>query len=297
MPRAARTKTNNSVFHIMIHSLSEINLFNDSEDKDVYLSLIKKAKTKFHFKVYAFCLMNTHAHLVFDSFGSDISKVMHYINLCYSIYYNNKYSRSGPVFRDRFKSKIIDSYKYLINVCAYIHANPKDLLKSQDSLLDYPYNSLIDYIKGCNRFEILDSAFIISLLGLNHSPNRKQYYHHISQTLDTSTIKDIEFPLYDSEPTNNKFIPRIHDPEIILQYVSTQLNQSTKCAFYKYSSSATSFRALTCFMLHAFCNMSHLEICVFIGNISRSRVASLIAKGMSLTYDMPIIENFISINS
>ncbi|MDA3732238.1 transposase [Niameybacter massiliensis] len=297
MPRVARIKTNDSVFHIMLHSLSEINLFNDSEDKEMYLALIKKAKTKFHFKVYAFCLMTTHAHLVIDSFGSDISKVMHYINLCYSIYYNNKYSRSGPVFRDRFKSKIVNSYKYLVNVCAYIHANPKDLLKSQDTLLDYPYNSLIDYIKGCNRFKILDSAFLISLLALNHRTNRKQYYHYISRTLDTSIIKDTDFPLYTSEPTNSKFIPRIHDPEMILQYVSTQLNQPSQCIFYKYSSSATSLRALTCFMLHAFCNMSHLEICAFIGNISRSRVSSLIAKGMSLTYDMPIIENFISINS
>ncbi|MEF9959352.1 MAG: transposase [Niameybacter sp.] len=297
MPRVARIKTNNSTFHVMLHSLCEINLFNNSEDKDVYLALIKKAKTKFNFKVYAFCLMNTHAHLVIDSFGSDISKVMHYINLCYSIYYNNKYHRSGPVFRDRFKSRIVDSYKYLINVCAYIHANPKDLLKSNQGLLEYSYNSLIDYLKGCNRFKVLDSAFLTSLLGLNYPQNRKQYYACINHTIDTHTIKEVELPTYMSESVNNKFIPRIHSPELILNFVSNQLNQPSKYVFTKYASSYTPLRALTCFMLHSFCNMSHLDICAFLGNISRSRVSSLITKGLSLTYDMPIIENFISINS
>lgn len=297
MPRVARIKTNNSVFHIMLHSLCEINLFNDSEDKDVYLALIKKAKSKFHFKLYAFCLMNTHAHLVIDSFGSDISKVMHYINLCYSIYYNNKYGRSGPVFRDRFKSKIIDSYRYLSNVCAYIHANPKDLLKAKQSLLDYPYNSLIDYMKGCNRFKVLDLAFLSGLMGFNNRSNKKKYFCSISRTIDTNIIKEVELPTYMSEPTNKEFIPRIHSPQLIVEFVATQLQLPSRYLFAKYSSSYTSLRALTCFMLHAFCNMSHLDICSFIGNISRARVASLISHGLSLTYDMPIIEDFISINS
>lgn len=297
MPRVARVKTNNSVFHIMLHSLNEINLYNDSEDKDVYLALIKKAKTKFRFKLYAFCLMNTHAHLVIDCFGSDISKVMHYINLCYSIYYNNKYNRTGPVFRDRFKSKIIDSYKYLSNVCAYIHANPNDLLRPKESLLDYPYNSLIDYIKGCNRFKVLDSAFLIGLMGFNNSSNKKKYLCYLGQALDPNTIKEVELPTYMSEPSTDKFIPRIHSPELIIEFVATQIGLPSKYIYSKYSSSHTSLRALTCFMLHAFCNMSHLDICHLLGNISRSRVSSLISHGLSLTYDMPIIENFISINS
>lgn len=297
MPRVARIKTNDSVFHIMLHSLNEINLYNDTEDKDVYLALIKKAKTKFRFKLYAFCLMNTHAHLVIDCFGSDISKVMHYINLCYSIYYNNKYNRSGPVFRDRFKSKIIDSYKYLYNVCAYIHANPKDLLRPKESLLDYPYNSLIDYMKGCNRFKVLDSSFLMGLMGFNNVSNKKKYFSYLSHTLDLNTIKEVELPNYASEPSTDKFIPRIHSAQLIIEFVANQLGLPSQSIYYKYSSSHTKLRALTCFMLHAFCNMSHLDICFLLGNISRSRVSSLISHGLSLTYDMPIIENFISINS
>lgn len=298
MPRVARIKTSNSMLHIMVHSISEIQLFNDCEDKETYLALIKKAKGKYSFKLYAFCLMNTHAHLVIDCFGSDISKVMHYINLCYSIHYNNKYSRRGPVFQDRFKSKIIDSYKYLINVCTYIHANPKDLLTKDVSLMDYPYNSLIDYIKGCNRFKIVDGYFLISLLGLNHKANKKQYYCLIREDIDTSTIKEVEIPLYMSQSQDIKtYIPRLLSPDLIINYVAHQLNLPAKCIYMKYSSKYTNLRALTCFMLHAFANLSHRAITALLGNISQSRISSLIAYGQSLSETMPIIENFILANT
>ena len=298
MPRVARIKTSNSMFHIMVHSISEIQLFNDCEDKETYLALIRKAKSKYGFKLYAFSLMNTHAHFIMDCFGSDISKVMHYINLCYSIHYNNKYSRRGPVFQDRFKSKIIDSYKYLINVCTYIHANPKDLLTQDIGLMDYPYNSLIDYMKGCNRFKIVDGYFLTSLLGLNHKANKIQYYHLISQDIDTSTINDVEIPLYTSQSQDTKtYIPRLSSPDLIINYVAHQLDLPAKCIYMKYSPKYTNLRALVCFMLHAFSNLSHRDIGTLLGNISQSRISSLIAYGQSLADTTLIIENFILANT
>ena len=298
MPRVARIKTNNSMFHIMIHSISEIQLFNDEEDKDIYLALIKKAKVKFNFNLYGFCLMDTHAHLVIDCFGSDISKVMHYMNLCYSIHYNNKYNRHGPVFQDRFKSRIIDSYKYLINVCTYIHANPKDLLPQNSTLMDYSYNSLIDYMQGCNRFKILDSYFLISLLGLNEVINKKQYYRLISKDIDTSMIKEVEIPFYMSESSTYKsYIPRLLSPEFIINYVAHWLNLSTKYIYMKYSHQYTPLRALTCFMLQAFSNLSHKAIGDLLGNLSLSRVSSLITQGAYLTTTNSIVENFLQLNT
>lgn len=298
MPRVARIKTNNSMFHIMIHSISEIQLFNDTEDKEIYLSLIKKAKAKFNFKLYAFALMNTHAHLVIDCFGSDISKVMHYLNLCYSIHYNNKYNRRGPVFQDRFKSKIIDSTKYLINVCSYIHANPKDLLGKDNKLINYPYNSLIDYMQGCNRFKILDSSFLVTLLGLNQTINKKQYYSFISHDIDTSIIKDVEIPFYMSQSnTTRTYIPRLLSPDLIINYVAHYLNVSPKYIYMKYSHEYTTLRALTCFMLHAFSNLSHKAISKLLGNISISRISSLINHGVYLASYISIIEDFIHLNA
>lgn len=42
MPRIARQKANDAIFHVMARSISEVELFKDREDKLKYLSLIKK---------------------------------------------------------------------------------------------------------------------------------------------------------------------------------------------------------------------------------------------------------------
>ncbi|WP_243108609.1 hypothetical protein [Clostridium rectalis] len=41
MPRCARMKSNDSIFHIMIRSISELLLFKNNNDKDTYLSFMK----------------------------------------------------------------------------------------------------------------------------------------------------------------------------------------------------------------------------------------------------------------
>jgi len=101
MPREAREKSPNSMFHIMSRSISEVDLFRDNDDKNKYLSFLKRYKETFAIKVYAYCLMDNHSHLVIDVNGADISKVFHGVNLRYAIYYNKNmggtdtYSRAG----------------------------------------------------------------------------------------------------------------------------------------------------------------------------------------------------------
>lgn len=48
MPRAARKKSAESMYHIMSRSISEIDLFRDDEDKAKYLYLLKERKTAQH---------------------------------------------------------------------------------------------------------------------------------------------------------------------------------------------------------------------------------------------------------
>ena len=82
----------------MCKSISEVDLYRDFEDKEKYLSLMKKYKKLYNVKIYGYCLMDNHAHLLVDANGADISKVMHGINFSYAMYYNKKYQREGSSF-------------------------------------------------------------------------------------------------------------------------------------------------------------------------------------------------------
>jgi hypothetical protein len=54
MPRVARKKSPDSIYHIMSKSISEINLFKDDDDKKKYLELLKRYQDIFYFKIYAY---------------------------------------------------------------------------------------------------------------------------------------------------------------------------------------------------------------------------------------------------
>jgi putative transposase len=126
MPRIARAKSHESIYHIMCRSISEFNLFRDDDDKNHYLDLLKRYCSRFHCSVFAYCLMDTHLHLHLDPQGFDVSRFMHGVNLSYAVYYNLKHKRHGHVFQGRFESKVTASDKYNLAVSAYIHNNAKD---------------------------------------------------------------------------------------------------------------------------------------------------------------------------
>jgi REP element-mobilizing transposase RayT len=137
MPRTAREKTSDSVFHIMCRSLDEVDLFKEDADKVIYLKYVKHYMGIFKFKLYSYCLMDNHVHMMIDANGADISMIMHGINYSYVMYFNRKHGRRGHLLEDRFRSKIVNSDGYLIGLSAYIHYNPikkKDMRRTRKSI-------------------------------------------------------------------------------------------------------------------------------------------------------------------
>jgi len=75
--------------------------------------------------IVCFCLMDNHFHfLLHESFAGGISKFMQRLGTAYTLYFNEKYERSGALFQGRYKSKEIDDENYLMGVVDYIHCNP-----------------------------------------------------------------------------------------------------------------------------------------------------------------------------
>ena len=124
MPRCARVKEKDAIYHVMVKSITEIPLFKKDDDKNEYLNLMKKYQTIYGFKVYAYCIMSNHAHFIIDPRGADISKIMHGLNFKYAQTFNKNNKRNGHLFQDRFKSKIVKTDRYLLILSAYIHNNP-----------------------------------------------------------------------------------------------------------------------------------------------------------------------------
>ncbi|MBF8984515.1 transposase [Lutibacter sp. B2] len=294
MPRIARIKSVDSIYHIMIRSISEIDLFKENSDRLKYFSLIKKYQNKYKFKLYAYCLLDNHGHLMIDINGADISKIMHCINFCYAQYYNRKYKRHGPVFQDRFKSKIIDTDEYLIMLSAYIHNNPKDISKFKGRVEKYPFSSLKEYIHRTNEYEILDKGFLEDVLKLQNEKNLKNYLELVNKCESQDDPLDIEFETKEYEyRSDRQILLREHKPHKIINHVAKFLKMNKEYIYLKHSRKSTKLRALSSFLMMCFCNMTAKEICKVLGNITSGRVSNLSLIGVGLYVEDENIRSFV----
>jgi len=79
----------------MSRSIPELNLFNQDEDMEYYLSLMATASQVYRVTIIAYCLMDNHVHLLVHPNGCDIGKFMKNINNPYAKYYSRTYDRVG----------------------------------------------------------------------------------------------------------------------------------------------------------------------------------------------------------
>lgn len=92
-----------------------------------------------------------------------ISKFMHVLHNSYAHYFNKKYKRSGHVFQDRYKQRIVEDDAYIMWLSAYINGNAQ-IHKIVENAKDWPYSSYLDYIGKrngtiCNNKEIIQVYF------------------------------------------------------------------------------------------------------------------------------------------
>lgn len=300
MPRMARKKQEDAIYHIMARSISEVQLFKSDDDKKMYLSLIKQCQKLFNFIVYAYCLMDNHVHLIIDCNGADISKIMHSINFKYARYYNAVHNRHGHLFQDRFKSKIVTDDRYLIALSAYIHNNPLDIEEYANKPEDYYFSSLGIYL-GLRKDElnIVDKDYILSFFDRDKNKSKERYLRLImrarSETMENITIEETEFCNEKSEyRSERKILVRNFSTDDILQYV-VEIFKMKKSMFYlKYKKNITQAKGLLVLLLRNLCNVSCKDICNMLGNITSSRVSKLSSIGMDLINTDKNYENVIN---
>ncbi len=176
MARTVRTRGESVYHHIVIRGNNRNNVFQKEIDKESYLEIIKKVKMVEGFKLYAYCIMHNHIHLIINVKGNDLSTIMKRVNVSYAMLYNRRKKQVGHVFQERFKSENIEDDKYLLGALRYIHNNPvKAKMVSRAS--GYKWSSFNDYI---NQYrEVVDIRDIIELFGAENLADKFEHFHKI----------------------------------------------------------------------------------------------------------------------
>lgn len=154
MPRRPRQYSGTGIYHVMLRGINRQDLFEDREDYTRILSCMQQMLEQYDEQgnrqpplctFYAYCLMSNHVHLLLRTNGETIGKTIKPLAVTYAMYYNGKYSRSGHVFQDRFKSEPVNDMAYFVTLLRYIHQNPTKA-GIVDKVADYQWSSWQEYM-------------------------------------------------------------------------------------------------------------------------------------------------------
>jgi REP element-mobilizing transposase RayT len=124
MPRSHRD-TAAGIFHVYTHSVWAADaLFRDDVDRMVFLREVVRARGKVEWDCLAFCLMDTHYHLMLEVDDGAMPRGMHLLNFRYAEQFNGRHSMRGHVMGARYDSVRIEDDEHLRNAFRYVVMNP-----------------------------------------------------------------------------------------------------------------------------------------------------------------------------
>ena len=97
----------------------------DDLSQEMFVRVLQDARRRFPIRLYNYCLMTNHVHLLFRVEHEDtLSKTMHWISTIFSHRFNRWRGRVGHLWQGRFRSTIIEESTYFFRCMAYVDLNP-----------------------------------------------------------------------------------------------------------------------------------------------------------------------------
>lgn len=194
MPSRNRIKeyVPDSYYHIYNRGVNKRSIFLDPQDYAVFLNLLKRyldtQPTKDYkgreydwlynqLELLAFCLMPNHFHLfIYQQEPTAMTRLLRGVCTSYSMYFNKRNGRIGPLFHGRFKASRIQRDEYLQHISRYMHLNPTNYK-------DWEFSSLPYYL-GTKRAGWVRPERILDLFNKDEYPEFVSDYSSHKRELD-----------------------------------------------------------------------------------------------------------------
>ena len=124
MARNLRVEFEGAIHHVTVRGNNRRNLFVDDKDRVRFLDRLAEEVEIHGVRLYLFCLMSNHVHLVVETPKANVGRFMHGLQTGYAVYFNLRHNESGHLTDTRFGSKLVEGDEYLLQLSRYVHLNP-----------------------------------------------------------------------------------------------------------------------------------------------------------------------------
>ena len=163
MARRPRVFAPGLLYHVIVRGNQRRKTFRSDVDYKAYLDRLEKYRAQCQVRIYAYCLMPNHVHLLVETGDMPLAKFMQGVQQSYTQYFNLRYREVGHLFRGRYKAIICERDKYLLALVRYIHLNGVRA-KLAGRPEQYRYSGHRAYLRK-DIDKIVDTTPILELLG------------------------------------------------------------------------------------------------------------------------------------
>jgi putative transposase len=200
MARPLRVDYEGAIYHVTIRGNDRRNIFLDDRDRQRFLDRLGGCVEAHEIRLYMFCLMSNHVHLMVETPVGNLSEFMHRLQTAYSVYFNLRHSRSGHLFQGRFGARVVRGETYILRLARYIHLTPVftraakklDLRERIDMLRRYRWSSYRGYIGRAAPLEFVDYAPMLAMTKADTKAKRPAEYRKFVEAGIAESDRDLE---------------------------------------------------------------------------------------------------------
>lgn len=293
MARPLRIEYPGALYHVISRGSEKKEIFKDNRDRVKYLELLEECCERFGIFLYCYVLMSNHYHLLLETPQGDLSKVMHWLNVCYVSYFNYRHKRSGPLLQGRYKAILVDKELYLLELTRYIHLNPYRAGMVKDPA-DYRWSTYRAYLGAAKRVKWVDFPSILSRFSNEEVTARRKYLDYVNQGIEEDTMDPMhnlhgQVILGDKAFINSikamldqqtispeiserkKFVQNL-EPEQIISAVEQTLFVDRQYLLFK-GNKKNAARKVTLYMIKKYTSLDNQEIALLFGDIHYTTIA------------------------
>jgi putative transposase len=161
--RKARLTYKGAYHHVMSRGHGGDKILLDETAKTCFLDILERRSASQKIRVFTYCIMDNHYHLVLQNSSGRLSEFMKQLNGEYVSWYRRRAGGSGYVFQGRFKSTLIQEDKYMDMAIVYTLLNPVRA-GIVSSPWRYRWSSISEYFNQRGD-TFIDTQFVEELFG------------------------------------------------------------------------------------------------------------------------------------
>ena len=153
MARQLRVEYEGAIYHVTVRGNAQGEIYLDDKDRRFFLASLAKCAEAHTVRVYLYCLMTNHFHVVLETPRANLGRFMHSLLTGYTVYFNLRHQRHGHLTQGRYGAKLVQGDTYLLKLGRYVHLNPVKvkavaglpLAERRRYLRNYPWSSYRAY--------------------------------------------------------------------------------------------------------------------------------------------------------